>query len=441
MDVLQGLLTAPAWQSFALLAGGWALATDRHTITPSLWLTGATTVQHCSPCYGFLGCPLSHRRWPRWGVVIRRAAPCVPAGEVMQGAFDETTKKTAGRHSEGLERYRHGAGSARQAYRTLRGWHCVLGRMRLPLPPWPGHHRSLPVGLARYRQPAQAQALTVPDRSRRPLARALLDCMSEPVPGRPLRALAEGGSATKDSGRGLPASAPVGGRFPSHATLDAGPPTLTQKRRGAPRKKGDVSGAPKPLATTETGWAPHPRAVGAEVHAGSGRWHAVWPGRLLQGVSVRRAAPRCLKTPGRHPPRPAVAALFTTALTLSLDVIGGEARDRWAVELDLRDTHACEGLGQEQGRTWQRSIGVNPLRWVMAAARTRWCLTHVARGAAWHLGCDRPWYRQQVAPSQREVVWACRKALHQAGIFPISRCTSDRAENHEEPDSALPLAA
>lgn len=197
----------------------------------------------------------------------------------------------------------------------------MWGILRLPLPHWPGHHRSIPVGLERYLQPAQAKALNVPDRPRSPLARAMLDCMSEPLPGRPLRALADGGYATKDSGRGLPASAHVVGRFPIHATLDAVPPTLTQKRRGAPRKKGDVSGAPKTLATTETGWAPHPSAVGAEVQAWSGRWHAVLPGRLLQVVSVRRDAPRGIKTPGRHTPRPAVEALFTTALTLSLDVI------------------------------------------------------------------------------------------------------------------------
>jgi hypothetical protein len=57
----------------------------------------------------------------------------------MQIAFDDTTKKKAGRHSEGLDRYRHGAGSARQEYRTLRGLNFVLGIVRMPLPHWPGH--------------------------------------------------------------------------------------------------------------------------------------------------------------------------------------------------------------------------------------------------------------------------------------------------------------
>ena len=33
MPLLHGLLTAPSWQTFPSLACGWALATDRHTIT------------------------------------------------------------------------------------------------------------------------------------------------------------------------------------------------------------------------------------------------------------------------------------------------------------------------------------------------------------------------------------------------------------------------
>jgi hypothetical protein len=41
--MVQGLLTTLSWQSFLFLACGWALARDRHTITTSLWLTGATT--------------------------------------------------------------------------------------------------------------------------------------------------------------------------------------------------------------------------------------------------------------------------------------------------------------------------------------------------------------------------------------------------------------
>ena len=119
MTLFQGIFTAPSWQTFTALACGWALAGERHTITTYLWLTGAATVKHFSRFYVFLGCPLYHKRWQLWGAVIRLAAQWVPEGEVIRVSFDDTTKKKVGTHIEGLARYRNGAGSARQEYRTL----------------------------------------------------------------------------------------------------------------------------------------------------------------------------------------------------------------------------------------------------------------------------------------------------------------------------------
>jgi hypothetical protein len=195
------------------------------------------------------------------------------------------------------------------------------------------------------------------------------------------------------------------------------------------------------LATIETGWAPHPREAGAEVQAWCGLWHAVLPGRLIQLVVVRRDAIRCTKKPGQSKPPPPVEALFTTDLTLSLEGILREYGVRWTVEIDIRDANTFDGLGQDQCRTWQRIIGANTFRLVMAAARTLWFSDPIEPGTGVNLCCYRPWYRQKSAPSQLDVVWACREALHEAGMFPIPRFTPDLAENHEKPDHALPRAA
>jgi len=140
-----------------------------------MWLTGATAVKHFSRFYVFLGCPLYHHRWHLWGAVIRLAAQFVPEGEVIRVSFDDTTKKKTGRHIDGLARYRNGAGSARQEYRTLRGVNCVLGMMHIPLTRWPGHCLSVPVGCELSLKAPQAQQLHVPYQSRSQLARAILD--------------------------------------------------------------------------------------------------------------------------------------------------------------------------------------------------------------------------------------------------------------------------
>jgi hypothetical protein len=85
--------------------------------------------------------------------------------------------------------------------------------------------------------------------------------------------------------------------------------------------------------------------------------------------------------------------------------------------------------------------GAITLRLVLAAARTLWFVEQASRANPLDLQRYRPWYRQKCAPSQLDVVWACREALHEAGVFPIPRFTPDLAEIHQEPENALPLAA
>jgi len=441
MTLFQGLFTAPSWYTFTSLAWGWALATDRHTITTYLWLTGATTVKHFSRFYVFLGCPLYNRRWQLWGAVIRLAVQFVPEGEVIRVSFDDTTKKKSGNHIEGRDRYRNGAGSARQEYRTLRGLNFVLGVMRIPLQRWPGHHLSIPVGLELYLKPERAHTLNLPYRSRSQLARDILDFLAEQLPGRHIRSLADGGYATKDYVRQVPNAAHVLGRFPINAKLYKVPPKPTKKQRGAPRKKGTLIGSPKTLAQTSKGWAPHPDEEGAEVHAWCGLWHSVLPGRLIRVVVVRRDATRCRKKPGQRKPPPPVEAFFSTDVSLSTSDLLREYRDRWAVEIEIRDANAFDGLGQDQCRKRQRIVGINTFRLVMAAARTLWFIDQVERSPSLNLQRYRPWYRQKMAPSQLDVVWACRESLHEAGIFPIPWFTPDLAENHQEPENVFPLAA
>jgi DDE superfamily endonuclease/Archaeal putative transposase ISC1217 len=433
--------TAPSWHTFTSLTCGWALAGDRHTITTYMWLTGAATMKHFSRFYVFLGCPLYHKRWHLWGAIIRVAAPLVPAGEIIRVSFDDTTKKKAGTHIEGIARYRNGAGSARQEYRTLRGLNFVLGVMHVPLTWWPGHSLSVPIGLELYLKEPQAHQLRVPYRSRSQLARDILDFLAEQLPGRSIQSLADGGYATKDYVRRLPKAVHLVGRFPISAKLYEVPPPHPPKRRGAPRKKGALIGSPKALAQTATGWSPHPSEAGAEIQAWEGLWHAVLPGHLVRVVVLRRQGTSATKQPGQRKPPPPVETFFTTDLSLSAEEIVRTYGHRWVVEIAIRDSNAFAGLGQDQCRKRQRIVGANTLRMVLAAARTLWFIAHIDRGTGVPLGRYRPWYRQKVAPSQLDVAEACREALHEAGIFPIPRFIPELAENDEEPEHTLPLAA
>jgi hypothetical protein len=116
-------------------------------------------------------------------------------------------------------------------------------------------------------------------------------------------------------------------------------------------------------------------------------------------------------------------------------------RQSFTRQIEIRDANAFDGLGQDQCRKRQRIIGANTFRLAMAAARTLWFIDQVERGMTFTLCRYRPWYGQKSAPSQLDVVWACRETLQNAGIFPIPRFSPELAENPEEPAHALPLAA
>jgi hypothetical protein len=441
MVLFQGLFTAPSWRSFALLGCGWALASSQHTITTYLWLTGAATLKHFSRFYVFLGCPFYHARWRVWACIIRHAAQLIPADAPIVIEFDDTTKKKAGRHIEGAACYRNGAGSARQEYRTLRGLNFVLGVMRVPLGRSPGHAVTVPIGLELYLKEEQAATYHQPYRSRSALARTIVDFVASQRPGRQMRALGDGGYATKEFLRDLPDTVEVVSRFLLSGKLYALPAPPVGKRRGRRPRKGQLLGSPKSWARTSDGWQPHPTEANAEVQSWVGLWHTVLPGRLVHVVVVRRPPASRPQQPGQCKPRPPVEAFFTTDLGLSVEDLLRQYRDRWAVEITMRDSHTFDGLGQDQCRKLSHSVGAHTFRRVMAAARTLWFLEHTYQSNTPERRRHRPWYRQKCVPSQLDMAWACREALHEAGVFPIPRFVPDLPANREDPENALPSAA
>jgi len=444
MTLWHGVLSAPSWHNFTYLAYGWTLAYGRQTITTYLWGSGAAQVKHFSRYYAFLGGALCQRRYQLWARVIRGGASLVPAEAVIEVRLDDATMKKTGRHIQGAAHYRNGAGTARQEYRTLWGINLVWAIMRIPLPRWPGHHLSLPIGLELYLKETLAATLKVPYRSRSALARRIVDQVAATLPTRAIRVATDGGYATQAFLRALATNVDVVGRFLLTAKLYQPPPPRKKGQRGAPRKKGDMIGSPKTLATPSPAWHPHPQEAGAFIQSWVGIWHSVFPGRLLRVVVVWRphldgpAKPNSRKAFGRLKP---LEAFFSTAVSLSPHTILATYEDRWAIEIDIRDGHAYYGIAQDQCRKVEHIMGANTFRLLMAAARTLWFIVTSEQHADVALQQFRPWYRHKVAPSQFDVAWACREVLQEAGIFPIPRFFAAVAENQQEVDKTKPIAA
>ena len=444
MTLWPGVLSAPSWHNFTSLAYGWALACGRQTITHYLWGSGAAQVKHFSRYYAFLGGALSQRRYQLWAQVIRCGASLVPTDTVIDVRLDDATMKKTGRHIQGAAHYRNGAGTARQEYRTLWGINLVWAIMRIPLQVWPGHHLSLPIGLELSLKETLADKLKVPYRSRSALARRIVDHVAATLPPRAIRVATDGGYATQVFLRALPTNVVVVGRFLLTAKLYHPPPTRVKGQRGAPRKRGDVIGSPKTLATPSPAWHPHPQEAGAFIPSWVGIWHSVLPGRLLRVVVVWRPH---LEGPTKSNGRKAfgrlkpLEAFFSTDVSLSSHTILETYEDRWAIEIDIRDGHAYYGIAQDQCRKFEHIVGANTLRLLLAAARTLWFIVTSEQHADVELQRLRPWYRHKVAPSQLDVAWACREVLQEAGIFPIPRFFIAVAENQPEIDKPKPIAA
>jgi DDE family transposase len=311
----------------------------------------------------------------------------------------------------------------------------------VPVPGWPGQSVSIPIGLSLYLKEGQAEKLQLPYQSRSTLARGIVDFVAAQLPTRRIRVLGDGGYATKDYLQQLPTTVDVVSRMLITGKLYTLPPQRATPCRGCPPKKGPLVGSPKTLARKRGGWQSHPTEAGALVQAWDGLWHAVLPGRMIRVVVVRRPAQSRVRQPGHRKPLPPVEAFFSTDLTLSVDAILMQYRERWAVEITIRDSNAFAGLGQDHCRKHERVVGANTLRLVLTAARTLWFVAHAARTPAIELRRYRPWYRQKVTPSQLDIVWTWREALHAAGVFPIPRFARALAEIQQESENTLPLAA
>jgi hypothetical protein len=301
MTLWHGVLSAPSWHNFTYLAYGWTLACGRQTITAYLWGSGAAQVKHFSRYYAFLGGALCQCRYQLWARVIRGGASLVPVDAVIEVRLDDATMKKTGRHIQGADHYRNGAGTARQEYRTLWGINLVWAIMRIPLQRWPGHHLSLPIGLELYLKAPLAATLKRPYRSRSALARRIVDHVAATLPTRAIRVATDGGYATQAFLRALPPNVDVVGRFLLTAKLYHLPPPRGKGQRGAPRKKGDLIGSPKTLATSSPAWHPHPQEAATFLQSWVGIWHSVLPGRPIRVVVVWR--PHLQGTTALHSPK------------------------------------------------------------------------------------------------------------------------------------------
>lgn len=431
-----GILTAPSQENFFLLAQGWSMARGRFFVTTFIWLSGAARRKHFSTFYYFLGQPFYKARYEFWACIIKAGAKLIPEDQPIRILVDESTRKKSGRKIEGVSRYRNGAGTARQEYRTLCGLNFVYATMLVSCPLFGDLTISVPIGIELYLKKKDAKELKQASATRSALARKIVDFACEQLPEREIRSVADGGYSTKEYLQKRPQNLDAVGRMNISGKLYETPPSVRPKgKRGRTPKKGKLIGSPKTLILKRKGWKPHPSEKGAKIQSWDGIWHSVLPGeRINVAVIYRPELPKNSK-------KKKVEAFFTTDLSLNEEEILKEAKSRWAIEIDIRDGNEFYGVGKNQCRKYTRIVGANTLCLVLAAARSLWFLKLADQADSINLRRFRPWYSQKCKPSQLDIAWACLESLTADGISSTFRFWQDLSEIHEPKDGDQRTAA
>jgi hypothetical protein len=403
--------TQPSLQSFLLLSQGWSLSGSHHTITTYIRLSGGVQYKHFSRFYAFFGGAFYRVTDQLWVALIRLSASWVALDEPLYVQVDDATRKKNGRCIEGGSYYRNGAGTARQEYRSLWGLNWVWMTLSVPLKQWPGYRLCLPVGLKLYLKEPVAQQLKQPYYSRSVLARQMVDLLAATLPERNIVVSADGGYATKEFLRELPANVAITGRFSVSSKLYQPPGPRPKSKRGPKPKKGALVGSAKTLVD-EPGWQPHPDEEHTWIKSYQGLWHSVLPGKLIKVIILKRNKPT-----GRQK---SLEAFFSTQPTTASEELLAQYAQRWDVEINIRDANAFYGFGQDQCQSYRCIVGVNAFRALLAACRSLWFIQQVDQTgkAPIDLLKNRPWYRKKKHPTQLDVQWMFKEMLTEQAIMP-----------------------
>jgi DDE superfamily endonuclease len=411
LSAFRPCFTAPGFATFCGLVAGVAGQPRRRTVTGML-----------------LGAGLA-RRWPhdrahrffaraRWdpdelGLAVARLAALllVPPGAGLRVAVDDSVFRRSGRKVFGAG-WQHD-GSAPSRDKVSYGCCFVVAALLVHLP-FCSREVALPV-LARLRLPGRYRGV----RRRAPrselgpgtveIAAALITRLASAFPGRAVHVVADGayhGPAL----RALPPAVTWTCRIPRNAVLYAPPPPPTG-RRGRPRTKGALLGAPRDIAAAAP-W----RTVAAVTYHGRTDtvrladipcvWYGSWRARPVRLILARRPGAAGYDL-----------ALVTTDLTAAPAALLTRYAARWAIEQAFADARAVLGAGEARNRTpraVQRTVPFTLLAstitviWYARAGHDPAAVTDRRR--------DQPWYTAKTEPAFEDMLTSLRRALITARI-------------------------
>ena len=426
--------TVRTYVTFLHVATAWALCRSRPAVTGLVQTVGGRLLGHAAKHW------TSYERFfhqAAWSpaelsrLLLRRVVvPLLDGFAVREGggggggggggpadyvdvAFDDTTCGRTGRHVAYAGYFKDA--SASNVLKKVCHWshNWVIACVTFRCKRWPRRVMALPVLSELYRKEGDCDK-GHPFRTRQQMVAGMMRSLRQALPGRRIRAAADGQYATKEVCGALEAGESLVSRMRSDAALYAPPPKPrpgARRRRGRPRKRGGRLPPPRVMAARrKRGWREvevlaYGKRVKKQVLPVVCLWPLVCKDKPVKLVIARDPA-------GKQKDD----FFFCTDPAAPEEQVVERAAARWPIEDVVRDAKQHGGMEKVQGwcpRTVERQA---PVALAVQTLVKAWYVRHGARARAarlrpgGHKSC--PWLREKKShPSYLDMLATLRCAL------------------------------
>jgi hypothetical protein len=419
LDVVRPALTAPGFENFRVLFGGWVLTQGTHAVTEALVQGGVAGRRHHERFHRFF----SRGTWSpdEMGLWVCRCIVGLLAEKAeLAMVVDDTLAPKKGPQVFGIGSHIDAVRSTKRRKIFCFG-HCwVTLAIVLPVP-FSTRTWALPILFRLYRTTKDCERKGLPHRKKTELARELLDVVAAWNLGRRIRLSMDSAYCNDTVMRKLPECFTVFGAMRPDAVLTAAPRSKKPHANGRPRVRGAVLPKPEMLARDasvpwrKTQASLYGQKQWVDYKMVDAQWYRACGPRLLRIVVVR-------VTDGKL----ALRVFFCTDLTLDARQILEGYSQRWAIEICFRDLKQHLGFADSSARKQAAVERTAPFVGLIYSLLVIWALrgAHRLPVATPPL---RPWYRSKRGLAFADVLRAAQRTLSGVDLLDLpSTCENLR---------------
>jgi hypothetical protein len=393
--------TAPSFDTFVVLTGGWVLNLRRHTITETVRAAQAVGVKHISGFYRFF----SSAPWDldAVGLVLIKLIvehllePDATIGVVV----DDTLGRHTGKKIAGASMHRDPLLSTGK--RPLFHWGHLWVVLSINVPAF-GKIWSLPVLFRLYRGKKRCKAEKRLYRKTTELAREALGVLAAALPDRRLEVVGDSAYTNATLIRNRPSNVTFIGRSRLDAALYAPPPKPRGGRMGRPRVRGKRLLSPAAQAARRNApWrrikvTVYGKTVVVRVLVIDALWYVAARGALVRLVVVRGF-------PGHEDDD----VFVSTDPALDAKTIIERFSERWPLEVTFHESKGKLGFEEPQNRTDKAVERTAPMALLCYSLVVFW---YVQTGQHLRVATlpELPWYASKTAPAFSDMLATLRRA-------------------------------